>query len=132
HLNQGVLQAQLSKPLEAEQAYRMALRIDPSFTPAYVNLADLYRAQHRDDEGEKILRQGLAVSPNDAALHHALGLLLVRRGQPLEALGALGRAAELRPENPHYDYVFGVALHSVHQSTRALGVLAHTHAQTHA
>jgi tetratricopeptide (TPR) repeat protein len=129
HLNLGVLQAQLGKPREAEQAYRTALRIDPAFAPTYVNLADLYRAQHRDEEGEKILRQGLTVSPNDAALHHALGLLLVRRGRQLEALGALGRAAELRPENPHYDYVFGVALHSAHQSTRALEVLTQAHAR---
>jgi Flp pilus assembly protein TadD len=127
HLNLGILQAQLGEPLEAERAYRTALRIDPSFAPTYVNLADLYRAQHRDEEGEQILRQGLAVSPNDAALHHALGLLLVRRGRQLEAIGALGRAAELRPENPHYDYVFGVALHSVHQSTRALEVLMQAH-----
>ena len=66
HLNLGVLQAQLGKPLEAERAYRTALRIDPSFAPTYVNLADLYRAQQRDEEGENILRQGLAV-PNDAA-----------------------------------------------------------------
>jgi Flp pilus assembly protein TadD len=129
HLNLGVLQAQLSKPLEAEQAYRTALRIDPSFAPTYVNLADLYRAQNRDEDGEKILRQGLAISPNDAALHHALGLLLVRRGRQLEALSALGRAAELRPDNPHYDYVFGVALHSLHQSTRALEVLTQAHAR---
>jgi Flp pilus assembly protein TadD len=127
HLNLGVLQAQLGKPLEAERAYRTALRIDPSFAPTYVNLADLYRAQQRDEEGENILRQGLAVSPNDAALHHALGLLLVRRGRHLEALGALERAATLRPDNPHYGYVFGVALHSTHQSTRALEVLKQTH-----
>ena len=129
HLNLGVLQAQLNKPLEAERAYRTALRIDPSFAPTYVNLADLYRAQQRDEEGEKILRQGLAVSPNDAALQHALGLLLVRRGRQLEALGALGRAAELRPDNPRYNYVFGVALHSAHQSTRALEVLTQAHAR---
>ena len=88
-----------------------------------VNLADLYRTQERDEEGEHILRQGLAVAPNDAALHHALGLLLVRRGRQSEALDALGRAAELRPDNPRYSYVFGVALHSAHQSTRALEVL---------
>jgi Flp pilus assembly protein TadD len=114
---------------EAEQTYRTALRIDPSFAPTYVNLADLYRAQGRDEAGEHILRQGLAVYPNDAALHHALGLLLVRRGQQSEALGALGRAAALSPDNPRYSYVFGVALHSAHQSTRALEVLKQAQAR---
>ena len=45
----------------------------------------------------------------------------------MEALGALERAAQLRPDNPHYGYVFGVALHSTHQSTRALEVLKQAH-----
>src|SRR5262249_42879795 len=115
--------------MEAEREYQTALRIDPSFTPTYVNLADLYRVQDRDAAGDTILRQGLAVSPDDATLYHALGLLLVRRGQQAEALGALGRAAQLRPQNPRYSYVFGVALHSMHQSTRALEVLKQAHAQ---
>src|SRR4029450_12617561 len=69
HLNLGVLQAQLGKPLEAERAYRTALRIDSSFAPTYVNLADLYRAQNRDEEGEKILRQALARCPHHPRRH---------------------------------------------------------------
>ena len=69
------------------------------------------------------------MSPNDAALHHALGLLLVRRGRQAEALDALERATALRPDNPRYSYVFGVALHSAHQSARALEVLRQAHEQ---
>jgi tetratricopeptide (TPR) repeat protein len=96
HLNLGVLQAQLGKPLEAERAYRTALRIDPSFAPTYMNLADLYRAQNRDEEGEKILRQGLTVSPNDAALHSAHQSMLTIMSYP----GPDGRTPRSSPGCP--------------------------------
>src|SRR5262249_11929154 len=70
-----------------------ALSLDPTFVPAYVNLADHYRALEQDERGEELLRQGVARVPRAAALHHALGLLLVRRGRTAEALVQLGRAA---------------------------------------
>ena len=37
-----------------------------------VNLADLYRAQNRDDEGESVLKDAISRSPDDASLEHAL------------------------------------------------------------
>ena len=46
--------------------------------PAYVNLADLFRLQRREPEGEQLLRRALEIDPVNAAAHHALGLLLVR------------------------------------------------------
>ena len=61
----------------SEAADQTALRLDAAFYPALVNLADLYRAQKRDKEGEPLLRQALKVAPNEASGHHALGLLLV-------------------------------------------------------
>ena len=94
------------------------------YTPAYVNFADLYRVEQRDTDGERVLRAGLAAAPDDAALHLALGLLLVRQKRLPEAIDALQRAATLRPDDPHYGYVLGVALHSSGQTERALVALS--------
>ncbi|MBK1706055.1 hypothetical protein CKO40_16200 [Halochromatium glycolicum] len=57
----------------ARKAYLTALRLDPAFVPAHVNLADLYRALGSDTEAKERLRQGLAEalaapSTNSAAL----------------------------------------------------------------
>ena len=48
--------------------------------------------------------------PDNAALHHAHGLALVRLERADEGLAALGRAYELAPEQPRYAYVLGVAM----------------------
>ncbi|MEA3642046.1 MAG: tetratricopeptide repeat protein [Lamprobacter sp.] len=110
HLNLGLLDSDLQRPEAAEQAYRTALRLDPTFAPAYVNLADLYRALGRDRDGEALLQQGLERLPDAASLHHALGLLRVRQGQFPAAIQSLTRAAALAPENTRYATIHALAL----------------------
>ena len=49
----------------AEAAYREALYLNPQLVPAYLNLADLLRAQVRDDEARKQLLQALEIAPDN-------------------------------------------------------------------
>ncbi|HUZ91975.1 MAG TPA: multiheme c-type cytochrome, partial [Methylocella sp.] len=51
HLNLGLLETKLHHPSEAENQYQTALRLDPNFTPALVNLADLDRMRGQNQEG---------------------------------------------------------------------------------
>ena len=110
--------------VRAESELREALRLDPAFTPARVNLADLYRALGREADGERVLRDGLAASPKEASLHHALGLSLVRAQRLPDALKSLRRAAGLAPDSVRYAYVYAIALNSAGRATDALRVLA--------
>ena len=95
--------------------------------PASINLADLERSAGREAEAEALLRRALERVPEEASLHHALGLSLVRQRRPDEALVSLARAAELAPDNPRFAYVQGVALHSTGEGKRALEVLDAAH-----
>jgi len=104
-------------------AYQRAIALDSRFVGAYVNLADAYRQQGRDDEGEKQLRQGLTLSPDAADLHHALGLLLVRLTDKTAALQELALAAKLAPDNARYAYVYAIGLNSAGKQREALSVL---------
>jgi predicted CXXCH cytochrome family protein len=104
-------------------AYERAIVLDPRFVGAYVNLADAYRQQGRDDEGEKQLRQGLSLSPDAADLHHALGLLLVRKTDKTSALQELALAAKLAPDNARYAYVYAIGLNSAGKQREALAAL---------
>src|SRR5207244_4664951 len=91
----GNLRLRQGRVDEARAAFERAIVLDPRFAGAYVNLADSYRQQGRDDNGESVLRRGLSVLPRAADLHHALGLLLVRKGDKSAALGELTEAAKL-------------------------------------
>jgi predicted CXXCH cytochrome family protein len=123
HVNLALLDSSMGRSAEAEAHYQNALDVGPYFIPTYVNYADLLRRNDRDGEGAPLLRQGLAIVPDSADLHHVLGLLLVRLGSPEEALGALARANQLAPENARYAYVLGIALYSQGQVEQSLEVL---------
>ncbi len=122
-LNLGALEVRLGSPERAEAAYERAIGLQPSFMPAYVNLADLYREQGREEVGERILRQALARQPEVAEVHHALGLLLVRQKRMPEALTELATAARLGREVPRFAYVHAIALNSTGQHAKALALL---------
>src|SRR5262249_481134 len=77
----------------------------------------------RDGDGEHVLRAAIAASPQDAGLHHALGLALTRLKQRDEALGELRRATELEPDRARYAYVYGVGLYSSGRTDQPMALL---------
>ena len=95
----------------------------PSSIPAYVNLADVYRAQGRDAEGERILREGLGDAPKSGVLHYSLGLVLTRLNRSDTALREFARAAGLEPGNARFAYVHAIALHSSGKVDEAIAQL---------
>ena len=123
HLNLGNLALQLRLFQQAESHYETALRLEPEFVPARVNLADLYKVQQRESEGEQLLRLGLSQVPESAELNFSLGLLLVRTDRSTQALSYLRRAAEMQPEAPRFPYVYGVALQSAGRPEEGLRIL---------
>jgi Flp pilus assembly protein TadD len=127
HVNAGLIHVKRGRLDAARRNYEAALRVGPWFLPAYANLADLDRLEGRDQEGEKVLRSGLERSPDSPALHHALGLLLVREKRTREALEELARAVELAPDDPQLAYVYAIGLNSTGETERALAVLRRAH-----
>ncbi len=123
HLNLGLLFLRERKIDRAEAELKTALSLDPSFGPAAVNLADLYREVGRDGEGEVVLRSVLERSPNDASVLHALGLLMVRLKQGEKALPLFAAAARIDPANARYAYVYAVALDDTGQAGTAIETL---------
>lgn len=129
HLNLGLVALSVGDAPQARESYRTAIRLDPAFAPAYANLADLYRLQGRDADGEALLRAGLEATDRDPSLAHALGLLLVREGRLEEATGFLREAAETAIEQPRYALVYGLALEKAGRTAEAVEVLGRARAR---
>jgi tetratricopeptide (TPR) repeat protein len=123
HVNLGLLYSRLRKYEEAEVAYRQALQLDPDYIPAYINLADLFRVQGRENEALDVLLQAQKINTKNAAVAHALGLHYVRAGKNDRALQLLKRSTRLAPQNVRYAYVYAVALHDSGEAKRALAEL---------
>jgi tetratricopeptide (TPR) repeat protein len=119
----GALLGFLGRQAEAEAELLAAIRLAPVLAPAYVNLADLYRQQGREDAVRNVLQLGLSRTPEDATLHHSLGLAYVRARRLPEAIAELARASELATDNAQYAYVYAVALNSAGRGGEAIAVL---------
>ncbi len=93
--NRGMARLSLGRFAEAEADFRAALKHGPTNVKAANNLAIALLSQKRFSPAEQALReQALRIDPNDPYAHLILGELLLRRGEPSEALKHL--AAGLR------------------------------------
>ena len=126
-LNWGSTLAQLGRPDEAVEFLENAIERAPAFSPAYINLADIYRLSGTEERAQALLIEAIEYNPQGAGAHFALGLSLVRSGDPQGAFAELERAAELAPDAPHYQYVIGIALNSNGERGRAIESLAQAH-----
>ncbi len=126
-LNLGNLYAEAGDPALAEEQYRAALVLDPTFEPAFGNLADLRFRQGDDVAAGEILARGLDAVPGSATLHHALGLYQVRAGDRTGALISLARAVELAPGDPRFIYVYAIGLNSEGRRDEAIAHLERAH-----
>lgn len=94
----------------AQRAFEAAQQRDPGFLPAYVNLADVYRAAGEELKAEQVLRTALLHAGASGTAHHALALSLIRQHRLAEALPLLKEAATREPGNARFAYVYAVAL----------------------
>ena len=118
-INLGALDQALGNLDQAEVSFRAAVARQPQFVPGYLNLADLARARDREDLAEDALRRGLTAVPDNAMLHHSLGLSLVRRHLLADAMAELARAVTLAPGEARFSYVYAVALHDAGHAAEA-------------
>lgn len=91
---------------QAEGAYRRAIQIAPRDRDARYNLALLLLQKSEYVEGEAWARQLAAENPNDADVLTILGAAYLSQGRPDEALAAMRRSVDLRPDaTTHSKYV---------------------------
>jgi predicted CXXCH cytochrome family protein len=123
HANLGALYGARGEAEKSRVEYERAAALDAAFFPAAIALAEIARASGDEPGAEAILRKALARNFDSGALHHALGLSLIRQRRTAEALEELAESVRRTPENARFAYVYGVALHDLGERDKALTTL---------
>jgi tetratricopeptide (TPR) repeat protein len=76
-------------------AFQQALKLDANSTGTLNNLGNLYVAQEKLDLAEKEFRKGLRLEPGNRDGNYNLGLVLMARGSPVEAIAHFQRVHPL-------------------------------------
>ncbi|MHC5209310.1 MAG: tetratricopeptide repeat protein [Planctomycetota bacterium] len=108
--NLGNIEASRGDVPAAREAFLWALELDPTYVPAWANLAEVRRVLEGEEACGRTLREGLAAVPGDGHLLHSLGLHLVRSERLPEAVDALRDAAVRRPDVSRYAYAYAMAV----------------------
>jgi tetratricopeptide (TPR) repeat protein len=123
HANLGSFEANSGNFDAAIAHFEQSLKMDSNAVATRINMTDVLRQAGEEARAEQILREGLIEMPDNAALRHSLGLLLVRNDQLDAGIHELSEAARLAPEHSRYIYVLGIALNSSGQQDEAALVL---------
>jgi putative PEP-CTERM system TPR-repeat lipoprotein len=108
----------LGKWSEARDAYQRYLEKRPNDVGALNNLANVL-LRLDDPRALTVARQAHALAPADPDVADTLGWILVRRGEPAQALPYLRDARLRAPANAQIQYHLGVALHQLGRKAEA-------------
>lgn len=105
----GALRAQ-SRLTRAEEMYREALRYDPKFLPALLDLGQTLRQQGKRSQAADILVRAAHLAPGDARAWGELGNVQLELNRNGEAAESYRRAAALDPNMPEARNGLGILL----------------------
>mgnify|MGYP001613992982 FL=1 len=100
HYHCGRVLARLGQPIEAILQNEQAVRLNPTYTRALIELGRLYGQTDRAEDATTRLEQAIATGADYADVHYLLGNLYRDQGRVTRAATAYRRALAL---NEHYD-----------------------------
>ena len=90
-----------------------ALRLNPYYPEAHVNLATILRRTGQMGESEHQYREAIQLQPINPSAHAGYGALLLQEGRAGEAAGEFAQAVQLQPEDAEAHYNLGRVLAAV-------------------
>jgi tetratricopeptide (TPR) repeat protein len=97
------------KYAEAIETYKIAVRLDPNYAPAFGGLGDAYLNSGNSQQAEVAYKEQVRLAPNDASAQYDLGYFYNALGRHGEAFGPLQKATALDPTFAEAFYGVGYA-----------------------
>ncbi|PXW22414.1 tetratricopeptide repeat protein [Paraburkholderia caballeronis] len=107
----------------AEQRFRDAIRIDPTFAVAYCNLAGVLRKQDRNDEAVEASSRAIELDPKFSPAYRELSVAYYMLGKRPAAIMGFRHALELDPEDDQCWYGLSTALRDDQQLDEAMDAI---------
>ena len=95
YIDLGRLNSEGKKNQDAEEAFRMALKIDAKTADAYVYLGMLYIEENDLEPARKIFLEGNKACPGNALIHFFLGSIYKKLNMPALAMQEMRKSAAL-------------------------------------
>ena len=118
----GIVAFKQGRIREAEIQLRRSITEDPK-KGHYADLGALYIQMGRYDDAESRLKEGLAIKPEDAAIHLQLGNLYLQMDRLKDATSQFRQAAALDPAHPDPPRALAISLMEDGKIVEAEGVL---------
>ena len=106
----GLLLAARHEYDESASQFHAALKTDPNFVPAHVNLASVLVEQGNLTEAAEHLQEAVRLDPENFDAFHNAGVVLAQLRDYDSAIRMLAVAAQLKPDSPEARNDLGVAL----------------------
>ncbi len=105
--------------VDAMNAYRRALEVDPYLVPALINLANLHYSRDDGVEAQALYERAIALEPHVFEAHFNLGNIFHDLGRFTEAQGCYREALRLNPTYPEAHFYLAVTLEKGGRSQEA-------------
>jgi len=97
------------KYAEAIETYKIAIRLDPNYSPAFGGLGDAYLNSGNSQQAEVAYKEQVRLAPNDAEAQYDLGYFFNAMGRHGEAFSPLVKATSIDPTFAEAFYGIGYA-----------------------
>ena len=108
HYRTAVLHEKLDEPDKADVEYRKTIELKPTFSPAFVNLGNMYIDYGFANIAMSVLEIGTQVNDTDARMWNGLGRAQLSLNQAKSAVDAFTKAKAIDPDM--VDVLFGLGM----------------------
>lgn len=115
--------AEEHKYSEAIDAYKIAIRLDANYAPAYGGLGDAYFNSGNSEQALAAYKEQVRLAPNDADAQYDLGFFYNAMGRHGEAFAPLVKATSLDPNFAEAFYGLGYAYLRGSEFEKSIGFL---------
>jgi len=94
---------------EAVKHYQEAIKLNPDFTDAFINLGVAYYQLGKYSKAIDAYEKALRLNPHSPSLYNKLGSVYIINGNYMKALDNFKKATDIEPKNPVSHYNLGIA-----------------------